>query len=145
MSIKTIKIEAGKDLKGNSVEAFEIGETAITQSQWCSVTGSLPQAYLDIGGEFDPQKPVTHVSYHDAEKFCKKLSEQTGENYRLPTGQEWEFACRAGTTGDFSCPEEDLEDFAVFNQESIADVATKLPNNNGLYDMHGNVWEWTQD
>jgi formylglycine-generating enzyme required for sulfatase activity len=143
--LKTIKIEAGTDINNNPVAAFEIGETPITQAQWVVVMGSLPEQQLSLGNAYEPDQPVVYVSYHDCEKFCEVLSERMGEKYRLPTGKEWEFACRAGTTTMYSCLDEDLKDHAVFAQQGITDVKTKQPNPWGLYDMHGLVWEWTQD
>jgi len=140
--IKTIRIPAGTDIKGNNVEPFEMGETPVTEQQWVSVMGSLPERQLELKKPYEPNRPVVEVSHEDATAFCKRLSEQTGETYRLPTEQEWEYACRAGTTGKFSCPESELADHAVYDQESITDVKTKKPNPWGLYDMHGLVWEW---
>ena len=142
MNIKTIKVPAGK-IKNNDVSAFEIGETPITCQQWIAVMGSLPEDCTEEG--YKPNQPVTNVSFYDAEEFCKKLSEQTGETYRLPSGDEWEHACRAGTTGKYHCNESELEDYAVFNRAAVTDVKTKKPNAFGLYDMHGLVWEWTTD
>jgi len=93
--------------------------------------------------------PAVCMTQHAANKFCAWLSAQTGHYYRLPTEAEWEYACRAGTTGPFSCPEEDLADYAVLDPEQIRvgyeKVGTKKPNPWGLYDMHGNVMEWVLD
>lgn len=144
-SLKTIKIEAGTDMHDNHVAAFEIGETPITQAQWVVVMGSLPEKQLSLGKAYEPNRPVVYVSYLDCEKFCEVLSERTGKKYRIPTGKEWEYACRAGTTTKYSCLDEELKDHAVFDRERITDVKTKKPNPWGLYDMHGLVWEWTQD
>ena len=143
--IKTIKIEAGRDMHDSHIAAFEIGETPITQAQWVTVMGSLPEKQLSLGNAYEPNEPVVYVSYHDCVLFCETLSKRTGENYRLPTGKEWEYACRAGTTTRYSCPDEELKDHAVFDQKRITEVKTKKPNPWGLYDMHGLVWEWTQD
>ncbi len=96
--------------------------------------------------------PAISMTQHAANKFCQWLSAQTGHYYRLPTEAEWEYACRAGTTGPFSCPEDQLADFAVFEADfdnptlsGYAKVGTKKPNPWGLHDMHGNVWEWVLD
>lgn len=93
--------------------------------------------------------PAICMTQHAANKFCQWLSAQTGHYYRLPTEAEWEFACRAGTTGPFSCPESELADYAVMDPEEIRvgyeKVGTKKPNPFGLYDMHGNVMEWVLD
>ncbi len=93
--------------------------------------------------------PAVCMTEHAASKFCQWLSAQTGHYYRLPTEAEWEYACRAGTTGPFSCPEDQLADFAVLDPEGVRSgyekVGTKKPNPWGLYDMHGNVMEWCID
>ena len=93
--------------------------------------------------------PAICMTQHAAQKFCEWLSAQTGHYYRLPTEAEWEYACRAGTTGAFSCPEDELADHAVMDPEQVRvgyeKVGTKKPNPWGLYDMHGNVMEWVLD
>lgn len=93
--------------------------------------------------------PAVCMTQHAALKFCEWLSAQTGHYYRLPTEAEWEYACRAGTNGPFSCDESELEDFAVMDPKQVRTgyekVGTKKPNPWGLYDMHGNVMEWCLD
>jgi formylglycine-generating enzyme required for sulfatase activity len=93
--------------------------------------------------------PAICMTHHAANKFCEWLSFQTGHFYRLPTEAEWEYACRAGTTGPYSCPVEELEQFAVVDPEQARvkyeKVGTKKPNPWGLHDMHGNVMEWCLD
>ena len=93
--------------------------------------------------------PAICMTHHAANKFCEWLSFQTGHFYRLPTEAEWEYACRAGTTGPYSCPAEELEDYAVLDPKQVRvgyeKVGTKKPNPWGLHDMHGNVMEWCVD
>ncbi|MEX2578454.1 MAG: formylglycine-generating enzyme family protein [Verrucomicrobiales bacterium] len=93
--------------------------------------------------------PAICMTHHAANKFCEWLSFQTGHFYRLPTEAEWEYACRAGTTGRFSNPTAKLEEFAVMDPEIVRvgyeKVGTKKPNPWGLHDMHGNVMEWCLD
>jgi formylglycine-generating enzyme required for sulfatase activity len=111
-----------------------------------SPTSPYTEMDFNMGYEGFPAICMTH---HAANKFCEWLSFQTGHFYRLPTEAEWEYACRAGTTGPYSCPTADLEKFAVLDPEQIRvgyeKVGTKKPNPWGLYDMHGNVMEWCLD
>ena len=90
-------------------------------------------------------QPIVCISYYDAKSFCKWLSEQTGQHFRLPTEAEWEYACRAGTTGDYAGDIKQMAWFNMTSQEQTSPVAQKNPNPWGLYDMHGNVWEWCED
>ncbi|CAA6817867.1 MAG: Unknown protein [uncultured Sulfurovum sp.] len=94
--------------------------------------------------------PIVGVNWKDAVAYCKWLSEKSGQDYRLPSEAEWEYACRAGTPTkwSFGDDEEELENYAWYNKNSkgkTQPVGTREPNPWGLYDMHGNVWEWCQD
>lgn len=95
-------------------------------------------------------RPVINVTWGDATAYCQWLYEKTGTPYRLPSEAEWEYACRAGSEGDycFGNNVEKLKDYAWYNVSSNRQthpVGTKQPNAWGLYDVHGNVWEWCQD
>lgn len=128
---------------------FRVGATEVTQHQWETVMGTRPwvaQKSVKAG----PNYPVSVVSWHDAQDFCRKLSEKEGAEYRLPTEAEWEYACRAGTTSLYSYSEGRLKDYAWYQNASNTLrhahlVGTRKPNPWQLYDMHGNVFEWSQD
>ncbi|WP_375327944.1 SUMF1/EgtB/PvdO family nonheme iron enzyme [Microcystis sp. BLCC-F210] len=127
------------------VLAFQIGKYPITQAQYQAVMEKASSSFSR-----NPQNPVKSVSKNDAEVFCKQLSKLTGKNYRLPTEAEWEYACRAGTETRFSFGDDEsqLGDYAWFidNSDNVTHpVGQKLPNLWGIYDMHGNVWEWCAD
>ena len=129
-------------------KAFSIGVYEVTQSQYEQVMGSYPSYFKGANN------PV-EASWDDAVAFCEKLSAlpaevAAGRVYRLPTEAEWEYACRAGTTKAYSFGDDkkDLGKYAWFNENSDSTthaVGEKLPNGWGLYDMHGNVWEWCVD
>ncbi|MCA2719312.1 SUMF1/EgtB/PvdO family nonheme iron enzyme [Microcystis sp. M169S2] len=127
------------------VPAFQIGKYPITQAQYQAVMGNNPSRFSG-----NPQNPVESVTWFNAQAFCEKLSQLTGKNYRLPTEAEWEYACRAGTKTRFSFGDdkEQLGDYAWVDGNSnntTHPVGEKRPNPWGIYDMHGNVWEWCAD
>ena len=125
---------------------FYIGKYELTQAQWVHVMRNKPWA--DSANAHDvPRRPTVRVSWDDCQRFLSKLNGmQRGFAFRLPTEAEWEYACRAGTTTEFCCGDElaTLADHAWYKTGAHA-VGLKLPNVWGLYDMHGNVWEWCQD
>ncbi len=126
-------------------KAYYLGKYEVTQEQWREVMGTNPSYFKG------DNLPVEKVSWKDAQEFVKKLNEKEGTNkYRLPSEAEWEYAARAGTTTRYSFgnDESDLGDYAWYEDNSgdkTHPVGQKKPNPWGLYDMHGNVWEWVQD
>ncbi len=133
-------------------EGFYIGAYEVTQREWGSVMRSNPSTFND------PERPVEGVSYCDALLFCEKLSELTCRKVRLPEEREWEYACRAGKTTPYSFGVTLTPEQANFGSElgsqpsrerrrsqGTTRVGKYLPNAWGLYDVHGNVWEWCQD
>jgi formylglycine-generating enzyme required for sulfatase activity len=139
-----------------TVPSFFMGKYPLTQAQYQAIMGKNP-AYFKGNN-----RPVENVSWDDAVRFCQKLSQRTGKNYRLPSEAEWEYACRAGTKTPFSFGDNITTDLVNYNgnypyksapkgkyREQTTDVGTFPPtfppNPFGLYDMHGNVWEWCED
>jgi formylglycine-generating enzyme required for sulfatase activity len=144
-----------------TVADFWMEKYTVTQAQWRQVA-ALPRVARDL--KPDPayfkgnSRPVETVSWDDAMEFCARLSKFTQRQYRLPSEAEWEYACRAGTTTPFYFGETISTELANYNgnytygkgtkgqyRQQTTDVGSFPPNAFGLYDMHGNVWEWCAD
>ena len=134
-------------------KGFWMGQTEVTQGQYEFVMKAQPWSGEKSVQE-DANNPAVYVSWNDAVEFCRKLSQQEGRTYRLPTEAEWEYACRAGTTTRFSFGDSysSLGDYAWYRSNTYSvgqayahPVRQKKPNPWGLYDMHGNVSEWCSD
>ncbi len=171
VSLEMVKITAGQFLMGSpdseedrrdsegpqhsvTVPEFWLGKYPVTQAQYQAVIGKKLSGFSENGAN----RPVEQVSWHDAIAFCEKLSQQTGRTYRLPSEAEWEYACRAGTTTPFHFGPTLMPDLANYCGEytysngpkgvyraQTTNVGGFSPNAFGLYDMHGNIWEWCAD
>jgi formylglycine-generating enzyme required for sulfatase activity len=155
-----------------TVKPFCMGKFAVTQAQWRAVA-AMPKVEKDLNS--DPahfkgaMRPVERVSWDDAVEFCQRLSRHTKRDYRLPSEAEWEYACRAGTTTHYHFGDTITGEYVNCNcQQTVVisegilgigrkeekrgiykrqttEVGSFPPNAFGLYDMHGNVWEWCLD
>jgi formylglycine-generating enzyme required for sulfatase activity len=156
IKLELVKIPAGSFMMGSNdydsqkpihrvnVPEFLMGKYQVTQAQYEAVMGKNPSYFKS------KQNPVEQVSWNDAQEFCKKLSQKTGRKVKLPSEAQWEYACRAGSTGIYCFGDnvDQLGKYAWYDENSdskIHPVGEKLANAWGLHDMHGNVWEWCED
>ena len=156
VSFNMIKVSGGTFLMGKSADGndvtpvhnvtlsdYYIGETEVTQELWQAVMGSNPSYF------YGNKMPVQQVNWNDCQTFIQKLNQLTGKKFRLPTEAEWEFAAKGGTKSkDYTYSGSDaIDDVAWYGDVTgrTHEVATKAPNELGIYDMSGNVWEWCRD
>jgi formylglycine-generating enzyme required for sulfatase activity len=125
-----------------NLDGYWMGKYEVTQAQYQAIMGTNPSRFSGANN------PVEKVSWNDAMEFCRKLSDRTGDTFALPTEAQLEYACRAGsiTSYSFGNDAKELGNYAWWfsnSDRATHPVGQKQPNTWGLYDMHGNVWEWS--
>jgi formylglycine-generating enzyme required for sulfatase activity len=133
-----------------TVKSFALGKYEVTFEEYDKFCEATKREKPSDSGWGRGKRPVINVSWDDAKAYTKWLSDQTGKDYRLPSEAQWEYACRAGSTGKYSFGDDvnQLGNYGWYGGNSGSQthpVGEKQANKFGLYDMHGNVWEWLED
>jgi formylglycine-generating enzyme required for sulfatase activity len=164
VSLELIRVAAGKFMMGSNeyssekpihevrLNEFYLGKYAVTNAQWQAVMGSLPQAFKELDDKFKGEDhPIVRINWHEARQFCEMLAQKSGQALRLPTEAEWEYAARGGnqSQGYTYAGSNNLDEVGWYGEDwskgSTHPVQKKNPNELGIYDMSGNVWEWCLD
>ena len=143
-----LRVDDAGELVGEvEVSAFTMGRYAVTFEQYDLFAQATGRKLPGACGWGRRSRPIMKVSWYDATAYAQWLSDMTEEDFRLPTEAEWEHACRAGTKTDYSFGENITEEQVNFNRthNKTMPVGSYQPNSFGLYEMHGNVWEWCSD
>jgi len=144
------EIEDEKPVHPVTVKSFALGKYEVTFDEYDKFCEATAREKPSDEGWGRGKRPVINVTWDDAKAYTKWLSDQTGKNYRLPTESQWEYACRAGNAGKYAFGDDanQLGNYGWYDknsEEKTHPVGEKKPNAFGLYDMHGNVWEWLED
>ena len=141
-----------KPVHSVSIASFEISKYEVTFEEYDAFTDATGREQVQDAGWGRGRRPVINVSWHDAVAYTQWLSSETGDRYRLPSEAEWEYAARAGSTTRYSWGNDIGRNRAncdgcgsEWDNKQTAPVGSFRANSWGLYDMHGNVWEWVQD